>query len=126
MAEHMYVRPAPTILVVEDEWLVRLNAVEMVQEAGWNALEAENSAEALKVLFDHPEVDVLFADINMPGEMDGLELASCVHQQHPHVELVITSGKRALADDALPDAGTFLPKPYGFNDLVAVIDQKLT
>lgn len=125
MAKQMYVRPAATILVVEDEWLVRLNAVEILQDAGWNALEAENSAEALRVLTDHPEVDVLFADINMPGEMDGLELASCVHQQHPHVELVITSGKRAIDDDALPDSGTFLPKPYGFNDLVSAIDQKL-
>jgi CheY-like chemotaxis protein len=114
-----------TVLVVEDEPLVRLNAAEMIEEAGWRALQASNSAEALHVLDKEPRVDVLFTDINMPGEMDGLELASCVHRLHPHIELVVTSGKRGLADSALPDDGTFLCKPYGIEDLVSVIGSKL-
>lgn len=115
----------PKILVVEDEPLVRVNAAEMIEEAGWRALEAENSADALRVLADNRDVDVLFTDINMPGDMDGLALAECVHQLHPHVELVITSGKRVIADSALPDAGTFLRKPYGYEELTQVIERKL-
>ena len=113
------------ILVVDDEPLVRINAAEIIEEAGWCALEAANSAEALRVLADNRDVDVLFTDINMPGDMDGLALAECVHQLHPKVELVITSGKRVIADSALPDEGTFLRKPYGYDELTQVIERKL-
>ena len=113
------------MLVVEDEPVVLLNASEMIEQAGWLPLEASNSTEALKVLDDHPHVDVLFTDINMPGEMDGLELAVHVQRLLPHVHLVITSGKRYLEDCVLPDSGTFLPKPYGYDQLVAVIAEKL-
>ena len=115
----------PTILVVEDEPVVRFNAVEIIEDAGWKALEASNSAEALEVLAGDGAVDVLFTDINMPGEMSGLDLAESVHRTHPHVELVITSGKQALANSSLPDDGTFLCKPYGADDLVEVLKSKL-
>jgi CheY-like chemotaxis protein len=86
----------PKILVVEDEPLVRVNAAEMIEEAGWRALEAENSAEALRVLADHRDVAVLFTDINMPGDMDGLALADCVHKLHPQIELVVHPARRSL------------------------------
>ena len=114
-----------TVLVVEDESIVRLNAVEIIEQAGWTALEASNSAEALDVLAEGAPVDVLFTDINMPGEMSGLDLAEEVHRTHPHVELVVTSGKQALPDNVLPDDGTFLCKPYGVDDLVRVIEAKI-
>jgi CheY-like chemotaxis protein len=117
--------PTATVLVVDDEPIVLLNASELIEQAGWISLEASNSAEALKVLGDHPDVDLLFTDINKPGEMDRLELASHVHRLLPHVHLVITSGKRYLADCELPDGGTFLPKPYGYDQLVGVISGKL-
>lgn len=115
----------PTVLVVDDEPIVLLNASEMIEQAGWLPLEASNSAEALAVLGDHPQVDVLFTDINMPGGMDGLELAAHVHRLLPHIHLVITSGKRYLEDSVLPDSGTFLPKPYGVDQLINVIAGKL-
>lgn len=113
-----------TVLVVEDEMLIRLNAVEMIADAGWNTLEASNSAEALLVLEEHSNVDVLFTDINMPGDMDGLELAQMVHKRRPNIGLVVTSGKRFLPDIILPDQGTFLPKPYTLNELVDVLRTK--
>jgi CheY-like chemotaxis protein len=111
---------------VEDEPLVLINAVEIVEQAGWQPLEAQNSAEALELLAEHGPVDVLFTDINMPGEMNGLELATYVHQLHPQVQLIITSGKQHLSDSALPDHGTFLPKPYGVDQLTSTIGQKVT
>jgi CheY-like chemotaxis protein len=110
---------------VDDEPIVLLCATEIIEEAGWVALEATNAAEALHMLAEHAQIDVLFTDINMPGEMDGLELAGCVHRSHPHVHLVVTSGKRHLGDWVLPDGGTFLPKPYDFDQLVGVIAGKL-
>lgn len=122
----MHAHATPTILVVEDEALIRMNAAEMIQDAGWTALEAENSDEALQVLADHPEVDLLFTDINMPGKIDGLELASRVHETYPHVELVATSGKHIVIDDSmLPDDGTFLRKPYSLDDVTELIERKL-
>lgn len=114
-----------TVLVVEDEPLIRLFAVEMIQEAGWLAIEAADASEALASLSSEPNVHVLFTDINMPGEMDGLQLADHVHRLHPNIHLVITSGKRVLADSALPDDGTFLPKPYVYEQLVKTIECKL-
>lgn len=113
-----------TILVVEDEPLVRLVAAGMLEDAGWTAIEAADAADALCVLSRHPDVHVLFTDINMPG-MDGLELARLVHQSHPHIALVITSGKRALSEIELPDDGTFLAKPYDYEQLTSAIGHKL-
>lgn len=113
------------MLVVDDEPLILISATEMIEQAGWTALEASNAADALKVLADHPEVDLLFTDVNMPGKMDGLELAARVHEQYPHIRLVVTSGKRYLTDHALPGSGIFLAKPYGYEQLIDVLASKL-
>ena len=112
------------VLIVEDEPLVRLNAADMVEDAGWEPLEAADAQDAVAIL-DAASVDVLFSDINMPGEMDGVQLASYVHQRWPQIHLVITSGKRYVDEIVLPDHATFLPKPYGIDDLVGVIGRKL-
>jgi DNA-binding NtrC family response regulator len=116
----------PLVLVVEDEVFIRWNAVEIVQEAGWRAVEAANSEEALVALAEHPSVEVLFIDVNMPGAFDGLELARQVHRTHPHIQIVVTSGKRAIPTSEIPDDGTFLPKPYGVDDLVRAVERKLS
>lgn len=114
----------PTILIVDDEPLVRLVAAEFMEDAGWIAVEAANASEALAVLSEKKNIQVLFTDINMPG-MDGLELARHVHRMDPRIELVITSGKRALSDIEMPDEGTFLAKPYDHEELISVIGSKL-
>jgi DNA-binding NtrC family response regulator len=116
---------AATVLVVEDEPLIRMHAVDMIESAGWTALEATDCHDALRVLAASGPVDVLFTDVNMPGDMDGLALAETVHQLHPGVELVVTSGKQVIAPEALPDHGTFLSKPYGLDELIGTIGSKL-
>jgi two-component system, response regulator PdtaR len=115
----------PLILVVDDEPFIRMMATDYIEDLGCRALEAENSAHALRMLAEHGPVDVLFTDINMPGEMDGLTLAACVHQLHPKVEIIVTSGKRMIADEALPDHGTFLRKPYAYNELRQMLSLKV-
>ena len=110
------------VLVVDDEPLIRMTAADMLADAGWPAIEAADAAEALEKLAAHPEVSVLFTDINMPGEMDGLDLARRVHELRPDVHLVITSGKMRPARDELPGEGRFIGKPYQERQFIALIE----
>jgi DNA-binding NtrC family response regulator len=110
-----------TILIVEDEVLIRIIAADALEESGFKVLEAGNATEALGILDDHDEVAVLFTDINMPGDMDGLALARHVSHQRPEIKVVVTSGKQWLDSSSLPDDGVFLPKPYRASQLAAAM-----
>lgn len=81
------------VLVVDDEPLIRMNAVDVLEDHGFAAIEAEDADDALVQLDAHPDISVLFTDINMPGRCDGLDLARQVHALRPDVHLIITSGK---------------------------------
>jgi CheY-like chemotaxis protein len=100
-----------SVLVVDDEPMVRLCAVEMLTEAGFAVFEADDAESALERLEQHPQISVLFTDINMPGAFDGLELARRVHALRPEVQLIITSGRGRPAQSDLSD-GEFVLKPY--------------
>jgi CheY-like chemotaxis protein len=107
-----------TVLVVEDEPIVRFDAVDMLEDAGMEALEAANAAEALTILKFRPDVSVLFTDVNMAGNIDGLSLARTVAARWPHIKIVVTSGHVRLRDVDLPVISSFLPKPYMRDTLV--------
>ncbi|MET0241036.1 MAG: response regulator [Sphingobium sp.] len=107
-----------TVLIVEDEPLIRLISAEILGDAGYRVLEADGAGQALEVLQRDGDIDLLFTDIRMPGLMDGLKLAETVHERWPAVHLLVTSGHIRLSDNDLPDAGTFLPKPYRSQDLI--------
>jgi CheY-like chemotaxis protein len=117
--------PKPAVLVVEDEALVRMAAVDALADSGLPSFEAGDAEEALRLLDEHSEISLVFTDINMPGEMDGLQLARKVHEARPSVELIVTSGQQRLQDRDLPDHGSFLCKPYGPSQLVALVRQKM-
>jgi CheY-like chemotaxis protein len=117
--------PKPAVLVVEDEALVRLVAVDALADSGLPSFEAGDAEEALRLLDDHSEISLVFTDINMPGEMDGLQLARKVHETRPDVELIVTSGQQRLLDRDLPDHGSFLCKPYRTSQLIALVRQKM-
>jgi two-component system, response regulator PdtaR len=120
----MDTQPAPVVLVVEDETFTRMDAVDAISDAGLETFEAGDACEALDVLEGHPQVTVLFTDISMPGPMDGLALAARVHDLRPDVELILTSGARKIPEEEMPDNGTFLPKPYGSQQLITLINRK--
>lgn len=113
------------VLVVEDEALTRMVAADALTDQGIMAWEAGDAGEALHVLEQHPRIGLVFTDVNMPGEMDGLSLAHEVSVRRPDVSLIVTSGAVRIADDELPDHGTFLPKPYPTDRLVRVVAKKL-
>jgi DNA-binding NtrC family response regulator len=115
--------PRLKVLVVEDDALVRLCAAELLDEAGFEVLEARNAQEALRALEREREIRVVFTNIGVrPGE-DGLELARDVHRQWPDIRLVITSDDSFFAAAELPDCGRFIAKAAGPEVLLKVIEQ---
>jgi DNA-binding response OmpR family regulator len=119
------VNSKPAILVVEDETLIRLWAAGLLEENGFSVLEAENAEAALKVLESRPDVKLLFTDVQMPGSLNGMELAREVHARWPHVLLVITSGRERPTRAEIPDDGRFVAKPYNAEELLGQVKDLL-
>jgi DNA-binding response OmpR family regulator len=115
----------PLILVVEDEPLLRFNAADALEEAGFSVTEANNAETALEVLEARRDVRMLFTDVHMPGSFDGMELARQVHRRWPHILLMITSGRERPNAAELPDNGRFIAKPYRHNELVGWVNELL-
>lgn len=101
-----------TILVVEDEPLVLMSTAEYLQDEGFKVLQAANADDAISMLEQHPDISVLFTDVDMPGSMDGLKLSAAVRDRWPPVRIVVTSGHRMVDITDLPDGGIFFSKPY--------------
>lgn len=109
------------VLVVEDEFLIRMNTVEMVEEAGYTAIEASNADEALGILDRRNDIRIVFTDINMPGSMNGLELAEAVAEAWPQIRVALTSGRYILRDEDLPDNDRFILKPFDTGQIANVL-----
>ncbi len=105
--------------------MIRMVAADALTDRGIMAWEAGDADEALEVLGQHPRIGVVFTDVNMPGEMNGLGLAHEVTAIRPDVKVIVTSGAVTIADKDLPDSGTFLPKPYPTDRLVNMVSEKL-
>jgi CheY-like chemotaxis protein len=109
------------VLVVEDEDLVRMLAVEMLEDAGFVVVEARHADEAWFILHERSDIGVLFTDVDMPGTMSGVTLAERVHGIWPDIRLILTSGRHRFAESEIPDHGLFVPKPYSTGQVVDAI-----
>jgi CheY-like chemotaxis protein len=108
------------VLVAEDEPLIRMATAEMLTEAGFSVIEAAHAEEALSVLqARHADICVLFTDIHMPGNMDGVALAHHARQHWPSIGLLVASGKARPASTGLPSKCRFLLKPYDPDHVVS-------
>lgn len=105
-------RPA-TVLIVDDNAMARVYAVLVVEDAGYSALIADDADGALDALTAHPRIGALFTDVDMPGRMDGLELAAHARRLRPDLGILIASGKAEPPQNDLPERAVFLSKPYG-------------
>jgi DNA-binding NtrC family response regulator len=114
------------ILVVEDEALVRMQSTDILEHAGFAVIEATSADQALEILRKHGEVHLLFSGVDMPGSMDGLELARQVHARWPNIRLLLTSGHHRLQEAALPDDGRFIPKPWDQDGLIDKVRETLS
>lgn len=109
------------ILIVEDEFLIRLDAAETIRSAGHQVFEAANADEAILVLESRSDISVVFTDVQMPGSMDGLRLAAAIRGRWPPIKIIATSGNARISLDDLPKGGRFLPKPYTPSDIMRAI-----
>jgi two-component system, response regulator PdtaR len=114
-------RLSPLILIVEDEFLLRMDSAEVIENAGFEVIQAADADEAIAILTARPDIHVVFTDIQMPGSMDGLKLARFVRTRWPPIKIVATSGLVRVEDDDLPAGSVFLPKPYRGADVVAAL-----
>jgi CheY-like chemotaxis protein len=107
------------ILVVEDSPLIRMGAVDLVVAAGFQALEASDADEAIRILEGRPDIHLVFTDVGMPGSMDGIKLTHYIRGRWPPVKLIVTSGKMIVGETHLPQGARFFPKPY---DETAIVE----
>jgi CheY-like chemotaxis protein len=111
----------PVVLIVEDEALLRMNAAEMIADAGFEVAEAANADEAIAILEARPNIHVVFTDVQMPGSMDGLKLAGFVRGRWPPIKIVATSGFVRVGEQDLPEGSRFVTKPYMAAEIVATL-----
>jgi CheY-like chemotaxis protein len=111
--------PRILVLLVDDEPVIRMVASQGLEDAGFEVVEADCAQAALDILKARSDVGVLFTDVNMPGTLDGLELAGLVHELWPDIELVLTSGQ--ALPKPVPDDGRFVAKPYRLEEMVDLV-----
>lgn len=116
---------SPLVLLVEDEVLVRLTAAVGLEEAGFTVLEADDAEQAVALLSSHDDICAVFTDVNMPGSMDGIDLAQLVHARWPDVRILVTTGGADLSAGGLPDGSEFVAKPYHAEQIVSCLRRAL-
>src|SRR5215210_6175639 len=107
------------VLVVEDEMVLRMRAVDIVEDAGFTAVQAVNADEALAILESRSDISLLFSDIQMPGSMDGLKLAHAVHHRWPSIRIILVSGQVKVSDEDKPADSRFFGKPLEVQQMIA-------
>ena len=105
-------RSKSTVLVVEDDAFIRMMAVDIIENAGFETVEAVDADRAIEILCVRKDIRIVFTDIDMPGSMDGMKLARAIRDRWPPIELILTSGLIRPRSSDLPKRAVFLPKPY--------------
>lgn len=113
------------ILVVEDEAIIRMGAVEMLEEAGFSVLEASNADVAVQILESRIDIRAVFTDIEMPGSLCGLKLAKAIRDRWPPIHLIVTSGRYTFNELDLPRLARFIRKPYAPDQVLTALGELL-
>ena len=121
----MPTHPLARILVIDDHPSVRLGVREILEDAGYEVTEAASSDEAMPLLTDGKTTEAILTDINMPGTLDGLELARLVDGLMPEIAIVIMSGKQLPRREDLPLKATFVAKPFSASMLLQRVAEAL-
>jgi CheY-like chemotaxis protein len=110
------------VLVVEDEPMLRMAAIDLVEEAGFEALEAMNADDAIRLLETRDDICLIFTDIDMPaGTMNGLKLAAAVRHRWPPIKIIVVSGHYQPKHEELPEGALFFQKPYQHSAIISAM-----
>jgi len=109
------------VLVVEDQPFLRVAAVDLVRDAGFEAIAAKDADQAILFLQARADIRIVFTDVEMPGSMNGIALAIAIRGRWPLIELIVTSGQRHVGAHELPARGVFFRKPYADDDVAAML-----
>ncbi|WP_061976876.1 response regulator [Aureimonas sp. AU20] len=110
-------------VIVDDNTLLMMDAMDIAEEAGLVAYGARNADEAIRLLEAQPDIRILFTDVQMSGSMDGYRLAATVRSRWPNVRILVTSGVRPPAGDELPEDSLFFFKPYPHQAVMSAMAQ---
>ncbi|UPT93182.1 response regulator [Bradyrhizobium barranii subsp. apii] len=113
----------PNVLVVEDEMILRMRAVDIVEDAGFCPVEAVNADEAISILESRSDIALLFTDIQMPGSIDGLKLAHAVHERWPAIKIILVSGQVKPTEAERPANSRFYGKPLGVDQMITELQR---
>ena len=117
--------PSQVVLVVEDEMVLRMRAVDMVEDAGYVSVEAVDADEAMGILQSRSDIALLFTDVQMPGSMNGLQLAHAVHENWPPIKIILASGQLKLSGSEIPQDSRFFGKPLDSKEIIAEMREML-
>jgi two-component system, response regulator PdtaR len=109
------------VLIVEDEFLIRMDAIDVIRSGGFEVIEARDADEAIEILEQRSEITVVFTDVQMPGSMDGLKLAAAIRGRWPPIKIIATSGMAEVSVNDLPDGSQFLRKPYSAEEIIGAL-----
>lgn len=114
------------VLVVEDDPIIRMGALDLVRSAGYEALEAGDADEAIRILERRSDIDLVFTDVQMPGTVDGIKLAHYIRDRWPPVRLLVASGNAILDESSLPTGSRYFSKPYDAHAIADAMSQLLS
>ena len=110
-----------SILIVEDEVLTSEYLRFVLEKAGYEAIPAGSAEEAIAVLEHRDDVDLVVIDINLPGGLNGLQLAAVVRDRWPSINIIIVTGYSAPKREEIPSGSLFVPKPYGAQKMIEAV-----
>jgi len=116
---HDLSRSPAVVLIVEDETMLRMHAVDMVEDAGYTPIEALDTDDAVAILESRSDVALIYTDIQLPGSMDGLGLARTVHKRWPAIKIILVSGQLNPSSTDLPPCSRFFGKPLQAWQIIA-------
>jgi CheY-like chemotaxis protein len=111
-----------TILLVEDEGLIRMATAAMLEDEGYRVLEGTDADDALATLGAIANIDIVITDVQMPGKIDGLELVRIISHDYPHIQTLVTSGRASLNEARDCGAKKFLTKPYTASAIQSAVE----
>ena len=111
----------PAALIVEDQPFIGMVASDILRESGYSTFHAYDAKDAVQMLDEHPEIEVLLAEANLPGDIDGLELCRRVAAARPDVQLVVTAAGSDLSPADIPSGARVLHKPYASGELRTLV-----